>query len=134
MSNQLRSLCPVLVVSVCLAACSGDQLGGHNPEPEEDIFYKAQTALSEGNMDQAVEYLQQSIETKPTIYAHYLRAKLLESLGRVDEAIKDCEAGLQLPTETPDDLRDLEWLLEECKKPQGQRFKGANAAPPSQRK
>ena len=93
---------------------------------------------AEGKNDEAIDLLQQSVETKPEPYSYFLRAKILESVGREDEAIKDCETGLKLPKEVETDQasahEDLEWLLAECKKPKGQRFKGKNALPPSGRK
>ncbi len=113
-------------------------MGGHTATAEEDLFLQAQMAWGEGKNDEAIDLLQRSVETKPEPYSYFLRAKILESVGREDEAIKDCETGLKLPKEVETDQAsahdDLEWLLAECKKPKGQRFKGKNALAPSGRK
>jgi tetratricopeptide (TPR) repeat protein len=134
-----RSVWYVLAIaSLAVGGCGDDQMGGHKATAEEDLFHQANMALSDGKNDEAIDLLQQSIDTKPEPYSYFLRAKILESVGREDEAIKDCETGLKLPKEVETDQasahEDLEWLLAECKKPKGQRFKGKNALPPSGRK
>jgi len=134
-----RSVWYLLVIaSLALGGCGNDQLGGHDPTAEEDLFLKAQTAWGEGKNEEAIDLLQKSVETKPEPYSYFLRAKILESIGRDDEAIKDCETGLKLPKKVETNQAsahdDLQWLLGEIKKPKAQRFKGKNAMPPSGRK
>ena len=138
MLAQRSVWCVLAIVSLAVGGCGDDQMGGHTATAEEDLFHQANMAWGEGKNDEAIDLLQRSVDSKPEPYSYFLRAKILESVGREDEAMKDCETGLKLPKEVETDQAsahdDLEWLLAECKKPKGQRFKGKNAVQPSGRK
>ena len=99
--------CLLAVLTLAGGGCGDDQLGGHTATEEEGLFFQANVAWGEGKNEEAIDLLQQSIETKPEPYSYFLRAKILESVGRDDEAIKDCEAGLKLPKEVDTDQRPV---------------------------
>lgn len=94
---------------------------------EQNYFVLAADALNSGDDAKAMEMLAKSIETKPSRYAHYERAKLYEKQGADEQALADCAAALQLQ---PGD-KDVLWLQGEIKKPKDKRFKGRFANPPS---
>jgi hypothetical protein len=120
------SLIAMCIAVPLLAGCSGQ------PALPDEItsFQEAMAAVSSGDKVKGMELLNACIEAKPTNYALFERAKLHLDAKNIPAAIKDCEQGLQLePTD-----RDLKWLLAELKKPEQQRFKGANASSPRARK
>ena len=75
----------------------------------------------------AVELLTRAIEEDPNPDVYFDRARSLLALGRDDEAIRDCDAGLALDSEH----QDLQWLRAEAEKPEPRRFQGVHAEPPS---
>lgn len=125
---QARSLellrCALLA---CLVAPGCGQRDAVELTEEQNYFVLAADALNSGDDAKALEMLTKSIETKPSRYAHYERAKLHEQQGADDQALADCAAALQLQ---PGD-KDVLWLQGEIKKPKDKRFKGRFANPPS---
>jgi Tfp pilus assembly protein PilF len=94
---------------------------------EQNYFVAAAEALEAGDDAKALEMLTASIDTTPTRYAHFERAKLYEKQGEDEKALADCTAALALQ---PDD-KDVLWLQGEIKKAKDKRFKGRFAQPPS---
>ncbi len=119
--RRASSLATLLLGSFLLAGCASEE------ESAREKFTSAYSAIAAGDTEAAMELLGESIETSPTSYAYYQRARLLTDADKVDEALADCEAGLQLEPEHA----DLKWLQDELQKPADKRFKGRNANPPS---
>jgi Tfp pilus assembly protein PilF len=125
---QARSLALVCcALHACLALAGCGQRDAVELTEEQNYFVLAADALNSGDDAKAMEMLTKSIETKPSRYAHYERAKLHEKQGADDQALADCAAALQLQ---PGD-KDVLWLQGEIKKPKDKRFKGRFANPPS---
>jgi len=98
------------------------------PLPQStNLHLEAVTAAMDGDHPTAVDLLTQVIEQEPSPQAYLDRGRSLVALGRIGEALQDCEAGLTL---VPDDV-DLLWLKAEAIKPESQRFQGRYAEPPS---
>ena len=124
--REVRLLVSVGALCFLLAAGCGE-----DPQVTADnAFYQAQDAASGGDKEQAVALLTQAIETTPRAYMYYERARLHLDLGKDEQAVADCEAGLQLD---PED-KDLIWLMDETQKKPQARFRGRNAQPPRERK
>ena len=119
----------MIVTCVCSVAaliltfgCSQQRL------PESvSIHMQAMTASAADDHETAVQLLSQLVENNPNPQIYFDRARSLIALGRIDEALQDCDAGLQID---PED-RDLIWLRQEAEKPANLRFQGRNASPPS---
>jgi tetratricopeptide (TPR) repeat protein len=72
-----------------------------------------------GNYEQAILYMNQSMETQPIIMGYYYRGKIYQAMGKNDEAIGDLEIFLkQIPPddEYKDEIADAQARLEELKK------------------
>lgn len=122
-SVRIRSAAVGCLLLSC-TACDSDTF---DPTPEQEKYFQAQDAVAEKNPQEAIRLLTESLEIKPTSYAYRERARLLIDAGQQQQAIADCEAGLEL---APDD-KDLQWLLGECRKPAEQRFQRGQSVPPS---
>lgn len=122
--------CPVLLLGMALLPFSG--CGGGKPSASKayDHFVAAATALQTGDKETAFAELSASIEKSPTDWAYFERARLSLNKGQEDNAVADCNKGLELNPKS----RDLLWLSGELKKPAAQRFKGKLANPPGQKK
>ena len=114
----------LLVGVLALSGCSSES------QQADDFFHDATVAQAAGRTDEALRLLDQSLETEPTSYVYFQRAKLRLEIGDDAGTIADCEAGLTL---APSD-RDLLWLLAEARKPKGRRFQSDYAEPPSRSK
>jgi hypothetical protein len=86
----------------------------------------ASEALKAGEKDKAFSELSASIDTSPSAWAYFERARLNLGNGDEDAAKADCQKGLELDSK----YRDLLWLSAELKKPPAKRFKGKLAKPP----
>lgn len=63
------------------------------PFPEKVLFNIAMIHLRAGRLDEALSNLRRSVELRPRYYlAHFEMAKILEQLGRLDEALQAFEA------------------------------------------
>lgn len=111
----------------CIAVMGCGERDAVELTEEQNYFVLAADALYSGDDAKALEMLAKSIETKPSRYAHYERAKLYEKQGADEQALADCAAALELQ---PGD-KDVLWLQGEIKKPKAKRFKGRFANPPS---
>lgn len=120
-----RRLSVVMLLSLSLVSGCGDKDPANQPAAK--LLIAAHEALSRGDEAAAMEALSASLEANPTGWAYFQRAKLKLAQGDDAAAIADCQAGLELEPENV----DLKWLMGEAKKPQQNRFKGANAKPPS---
>jgi len=89
----------------------------------------ASNALSAGDKDTAFAELTASLTTSPSAWAYFERARIYLDKGQEEEALADCQKGLELDPQYP----DLLWLAAELKKPPAQRFKGKFAKPPGLR-
>jgi Tfp pilus assembly protein PilF len=78
----------------------------------------ARTALRQGDKTAALRELGASIEIEPSVWAYALRAELYAESGRDDDALADCQAGLQLDA----DNAQIQWILQELKRPPSNRF------------
>lgn len=116
-----------LLLSVGITGCNGEEQAISTPN---QLLIEAQQLAAEGQNEQAIEKLNASIESSPTIWALRARAKLLAERGDDQAALADCEAALQL---APDDA-DAAWIKMELGKPVAQRFQGAFRDPPSRRR
>jgi tetratricopeptide (TPR) repeat protein len=104
---------------------------GGSVEPEELVVFKeAMAAVAAGDKAKGMELLNQCLEIKPSHYAYLERARLRMEAKEVPQAIDDCKKGLELDPQNS----ELQWLLSQLEKPEGQRFKGPDALPPASRK
>lgn len=107
------------------AGCSGQKL------PESiHLHMEGAKAADAGDHAKAVELFSGAIDEDPNPDAYLDRARSLLALGREDEAIRDCDAGLALDAEH----QDLKWFRAEANKPESQRFQGVHREPPSYRR
>ncbi len=111
-------------VLLSCAACESDT---YDAPAEQEKYFQAQEAIANNNPQKAIRLLTESLEIKPTPYAFRERARLLIDAGQQQQAIADCEAGLEL---APGD-KDIQWLLAECRKPAERRFQDRQSVPPS---
>ncbi|MFO0790983.1 MAG: hypothetical protein U0805_16105 [Pirellulales bacterium] len=87
----------------------------------------AADALAANDKEKAYSELSASIDTSPSVWAYFERARLNVEKGDENAASADCAEGLKLDPK----YRDLLWLSGELKKPAAQRFKGKFAKPPA---
>jgi hypothetical protein len=117
---------PVLLVVVAVLAFFGCGSGKPSGSKGYDHFVAASKALETGDKETAFAELSASIEVCPTDWAYFQRARLNLDKGQENEAVADCNKGLDLNSKS----RELLWLSAELKKPAAQRFKGKLATPP----
>ena len=122
MSDVRRTALFLLLVGSPFAGCSS----GSSTSKGYDHLIAAAQAVSAGDKEAAISELSASIENSPSAWAYFERARILLDKGQEQEAILDCQLGLELD---PKD-RNLLWLSGELKKPAAQRFKGKLAKPP----
>jgi tetratricopeptide (TPR) repeat protein len=104
-------------------------IGCHRSEaPTEgyDHFVAASSALASGDKQTALAELTASIDERPTSWAYFERARLYLAQGQEQDAIADCQKGLELDPQSA----QLKWLSGELKKPVARRFQGRFAKPP----
>lgn len=110
-----------------LLSCAACDSNTYDAPAEQEKYFQAQDAIAENNPQEAIRLLSESLEIKPTPYAYLQRARLFIDAGQQEQAIADCQAGLEL---APDN-KDLQWLLDECRKPAERRFQDRQSVPPS---
>ena len=72
------------------------------PDYAEAIFYKGIALLMQNKYTQALECLDKAIILKPALYGAYSsKAKVLEKLGRFDEAINTYKASMVIDSNDP---------------------------------
>jgi tetratricopeptide (TPR) repeat protein len=102
----------VLVATGCGANRSTSGASSH--------LIAASEAITAGDKDKALTELSASIDSSPSAWAYFERARIELEKGKEDEAKADCQKGLEFdPT-----YADLKWLSDELKKPAAKRFKG----------
>jgi hypothetical protein len=116
-----------LCVLAGFGALGGCSSGERVAPSHEETFRAAMAAIEAGKDEEGMTLLNEAIAAKPEFYALYERARLREKKGDDAGATADVDLALQ---QDPDG-RDLKWLKGELGKPKAQRFKGANAEPPS---
>jgi hypothetical protein len=117
----------VLLLGMTLLPFTGCGSGKPSASKAYDHFVAASKALETGNKETAFSELSASIKTSPTDWAYFQRARLNLDKGQEDQAVADCNKGLELNSRSP----ELLWLSAELKKPAAQRFKGKLAKPPA---
>jgi hypothetical protein len=105
-----------------LAGCGGDTSANKG----YDHFIAAVQALKAGDKDVAMTELTATIDSSPSSWAYFERARIHLEKDLEQDALNDTQKGLELD---PKD-RNLLWLSTELKKPAAQRFKGRFANPP----
>jgi tetratricopeptide (TPR) repeat protein len=118
--------CAILVLSTTVIPMGG--CGGSTSTSDAyDHFIAAANAISAGDKETALSELTATINSSPSAWAYFERARIYLDKGQENEALADCQKGLELD---PKD-RKLLWLSAELKKPAAQRFKGRFAKPPA---
>lgn len=116
----------VLLVVMALLPFFGCGSGKPSSSKAYDHFVAASKALETGDKETAFTELSASIKVCPTDWAYFQRARLNLEKGQENEALADCNKGLELNSRS----RELLWLSTELKKPAAQRFKGKLANSP----
>jgi tetratricopeptide (TPR) repeat protein len=116
----------VVVLSTAILPLCGCG-GSTSTSAAYDHFVEAANAINAGDKEKAFSELSASIESSPSAWAYFERARIYLDKGQEQDAISDCQQGLVLD---PKD-RKLLWLSAELKKPAAQRFKGRFAKPPA---
>ncbi|RIK88931.1 MAG: hypothetical protein DCC67_00150 [Planctomycetota bacterium] len=119
---------PLLVGVVMACYGCGGPAQSKTP-PSATLLLDAQEAIRQGDDAKALELLNASIESQPTVWNLMERARLNARLGNDEAAKADCQQMLQVEPTTP----DAAWIEAELKKPVGKRFEGKFASPPSHR-
>jgi Tfp pilus assembly protein PilF len=123
-SKNIAFALPLLLIVGLLAGCES--------RPQEmpssaTSYLDAQKHFAAGETQQALEAVNASIEQEPSPWAYLLRARLHLQQGNESDALRDCEAGLQLEPNDP----GLTWFKTELAKPAAARFQGQFKDPPS---
>jgi hypothetical protein len=101
----------------------------HSTSGASSHLVAASEAISAGDKDKALTELTASIDSSPSAWAYFQRARIKLEKGQETEAKVDCQKGLEFDPTYP----DLKWLSDELRKPAGKRFKGKFAKEPSLR-
>ncbi len=72
-----------------------------------ELFQSAYRLQSMGQMEEAVEMFQRSIETNPTAEAHTYLGRAYRLQGRLGEAIEECKAAIEIDPEFGNSHNDL---------------------------
>ncbi|HEX2473756.1 MAG TPA: tetratricopeptide repeat protein [Lacipirellulaceae bacterium] len=115
-----------LVLSTAIIPVGGCG-GSTSTSAAYDHFVAAADAINAGDKEKALSELTATIDSSPSAWAYFERARIYLEKGQEQDAISDCQQGLVLD---PKD-RKLLWLSAELKKPAAQRFKGRFAKPPA---
>jgi hypothetical protein len=114
-----------MVAPLLILGCGG---ASETPATEGyDHFVAAATALEGGDKQAALTELNASIDDNPTAWAYFERARLHVENGQEQDAVADCQKGLELEPQSA----QLKWLSAELKKPAPKRFQGRFAKPPA---
>ncbi|MCA9258287.1 MAG: hypothetical protein KDA61_03755 [Planctomycetales bacterium] len=117
--------CGISSLIACLAIGCGSAV--ESLTEEQNFFVAASEAIAAGDKPRAMEMLTASINSKPTRYAYFERARLREESGEDGLALEDCAKALEIQPGDKDSL----WLQRELRKEKSKRFKGRFATPPS---
>ena len=117
------SIITLATILVLVTGCGGSDRSGSSAY---DSFVEAVKAIEAGDKETAYNELSASIENCPTDWAYFERARIYLEKGQEQEALADCQKGLELNPK----YANLIWLSGELKKPVAQRFKGRFAQPP----
>jgi hypothetical protein len=117
---------PILVLLVAIILVGGCG-GSTSTSAAYNHFVEAANAINAGDKEKAFSELTATIDSSPSAWAYFERARIHLDRGEEQDAISDCQQGLVLD---PKD-RKLLWLSAELKKPAAQRFKGRLAKPPA---
>ena len=112
-SNRIAAI--LLLSSIALLGCKGEAVLNEAAVGLID----ARKAIEEGDSAKAIELLTASIESEPSPWSYYERAKLQAEDGDDKAATADIDAGLELDPEHS----DLLWLQKQMKKSKSSRFK-----------
>jgi tetratricopeptide (TPR) repeat protein len=121
--NVRWSILVLLAAIIPILGCGGST----STSDAYDHFIAAANAINAGDKETAFSELNATIESSPSAWAYFERARIKLDRGQEQDAIADCQQGLALD---PKD-RKLLWLSAELKKPAAQRFKGRFAKPPA---
>jgi len=119
-SRFLDSVIGIAFLLIC--GCGG----GNSTRQAANHLVAAAEAIKTNDKDRAFAELSASIDSSPSAWAYFERARLDLEKGQEDAATADCQSGLALDSTH----RDLMWLSAELKKPAAKRFKGKLAKPP----
>jgi tetratricopeptide (TPR) repeat protein len=119
----VRRAAPVLWTALLVASGCGSSTSASK---SYDHLVAAAQAIEAGDQETAMAELSASLEKSPSAWAYFERARLHLEQGREQEALADCQKGLELDPKNG----KLKWLSTELKKPSVQRFKGRFAKPP----
>jgi len=122
MSVKLSWIGLLVLLLVFTAGCSEPPV-----EKAEKVFQEAVALMNDGDDQQAITKVTESLAAEETSWAYYLRATLYKKTEQFAKALADCKMGLALEP----DHKDLLWLESELEKPAAVRFMGANSDPPS---
>lgn len=117
-------------LATLLAATLGCGGSSESNIPESDrLLLEAQKSIAAGDNAAALTALQASIDSQPTTWAYFERAKLNGKQGNDQAVEQDCVEILKLDPEN----KHVAWIRAELKKPASARF-AEGAEPPSARK
>jgi tetratricopeptide (TPR) repeat protein len=105
-------------LAAMLTGCGGGEKDGSGFQHDQaaKLFLEAMK-IRPTDQAQALDLLNQSIETRPSYNAHFHRGWIYALQSKDAEAGADVKAGLELEPES----KDLKWLEGELKKPANQR-------------
>jgi tetratricopeptide (TPR) repeat protein len=126
MNVDWHSYCVAVALAAVLSGCGSDK---PQISTAKQLFVDAQKQIAQGNKEEALKLLGQSLDAEPSEWSYMARAKLLMELDRDEDALKDCAAAIALSPDDPDP--DAIWLQGELKKPKGERFQGRFKQAPS---
>ena len=120
----------VLWTAFLLIGGCGGCGGGTSTSKGYNHLVAASEAITAGDKEKAFTELSTSIDSSPSAWAYFERARINLDKGQEDAAVADCQKGLELDPK----YRELLWLSGELKKPAAKRFKGKLAKPPGVRR
>jgi Tfp pilus assembly protein PilF len=115
-----------IAILLALVVC-GCGKSKSSTEQANDLFLEAKGFMASGDTTKALDALNRSIATEPTLWSYHERAKLHAQLGDDHAALADCAAALDLDPQDP----DAAWLKSEIAKPAAERFRGKFKSSPS---
>jgi tetratricopeptide (TPR) repeat protein len=119
---------PALVLLAAVLSISGCG-GGTSTTKGYNHLVAAAEAIDAGDKEKALAELSASLDSSPSAWAYFERARINLEKGQEDAAVADCQKGLEFDPK----YRELLWLSAELKKPAAQRFKGKLAKPPGRK-
>ena len=71
------------------------------------LWEKGTERLRAGQVEEAVEFYEESIETMPTAEGYTFRGWAISFMGRIDEAIEDCKKAIRIDPEFGNPYNDI---------------------------